>query len=59
MVGVVGASVGPLPLGIAFDLTGSYAETVLVLAVLPLICAVPVLFLRTPRGMTVRSGNGE
>ncbi len=58
MVGVVGASVGPLPLGIAFDLTGSYAETVLVLAELPLICAVPALFLRTPRCMTVRSGNG-
>ncbi len=58
MVGVIGASVGPLPLGIAFDLTGSYTETVLMLAMLPLICAVPVLFLRTPRGMTVRSGNG-
>ena len=52
MVGVIGASVGPLPLGIAFDLTGSYTETMLILAVPPMICAVPVLFLRTPRGMT-------
>ena len=52
MVGVVGASVGPLPLGIAFDLTGSYAETLLMLAVLPMICAAAVLFLRQPPGLS-------
>jgi MFS family permease len=51
MIGVVGASVGPLPLGIAFDLTGSYGATLLMLAGLPLIGAVLALFLRPPPGM--------
>lgn len=48
MIGVVGASLGPLPLGIAFDLFGRYTETLLILAVLPLLCAILALFLRAP-----------
>jgi MFS family permease len=48
-VNVVGASLGPLPLGFAFDRTGSYAGVLLALAVLPLLLAVAVQFIRAPR----------
>lgn len=51
MIAVVGASAGPLPLAIAFDLSGGYREATLMLAALPLICAILVLFLREPPGM--------
>ena len=47
-INVVGASLGPLPLGIAYDLQGSYATALLLLAILPLGCAVAVLFIREP-----------
>ena len=46
--GVVGASLGPLPLGLAFDLFGSYTEVLYLLAVLPVSCAFMLLFLRPP-----------
>jgi len=49
MVGVVGASIGPLPLGIAFDLVGDYGDTLLMLALIPIIVAVLTQFLREPR----------
>jgi MFS family permease len=49
MLGVIGASIGPIPLGIAFDMTGVYAPTLLALAIIPLICAVLTVFLRYPR----------
>ncbi len=48
-IGVVGASIGPLPLGIAFDLFGSYTGTLYLLAGLPVVCASMLLFLRPPR----------
>ncbi|HJM52104.1 MAG TPA: MFS transporter [Alphaproteobacteria bacterium] len=48
MIGVVGASVGPLPFGLAFDLSGSYIATLQILALVPLGCSVLALFLRTP-----------
>ena len=48
-IGVVGASVGPLPLGLAFDLFGSYTATLYVLAALPAVCAFMLLFLTPPR----------
>jgi MFS family permease len=47
-IGVVGASVGPLPLGFAFDYFGSYTGTLYLLAALPVVCAVLLLFLRAP-----------
>jgi MFS family permease len=47
-VGVVGASMGPLPLGLAFDLFGSYTGTLYLLAALPVVCAFMLLFLRPP-----------
>lgn len=48
MISVVGASLGPLPLGLGVDLLGGFDETLLALCVLPLICAVPALFVRAP-----------
>jgi hypothetical protein len=53
MISVVGTSLGPLPLGIAFDLLGSYTTTLRLLALLPLACATAALFLRTPAGIPV------
>ncbi|MBT7756132.1 MAG: MFS transporter [Rhodospirillaceae bacterium] len=52
MIGVIGASIGPLPLGIAFDLIGSYRETLILLAIYPAGCAIAALFLRTPSQLT-------
>jgi MFS family permease len=51
-IGVVGASLGPLPLGIAVDLTGSYAGTLQVRFLPPLAWALLALFfLRTPAAL--------
>jgi len=48
MIGVVGASLGPLPLGIGVDLLGGFDQTLVALSLLPLACAVPALFVRAP-----------
>ena len=48
MIGVVGASLGPLPLGIGVDLLGGFDQTLVALSLLPLLCAVPALFARAP-----------
>ncbi len=48
-IGVVGASIGPLPLGIAFDLFGTYTVALVALAFIPLLCAIAVLFMEPPR----------
>jgi MFS family permease len=52
MIGVAGASLGPLPVGLAFDLLGSATITLRLLAVLPLACAAAAAFLRTPARVT-------
>jgi MFS family permease len=53
MIGVVGASLGPLPVGLAFDLAGSPVLTLRLLAIFPLIgIAVAIVFLNTPKGVT-------
>ncbi|MDP6706843.1 MAG: MFS transporter [Alphaproteobacteria bacterium] len=49
MIGIVGASLGPLPLGLAIDLLGDYDLTLRLLAVIPAGCAVAALFLKAPR----------
>ncbi|MBT3333829.1 MAG: MFS transporter [Rhodospirillaceae bacterium] len=60
MIGVTGASIGPLPLAIAFDAVGSYQTTLLVLAIYPAICAIAALFLRTPPQLLLQqSGDGQ
>lgn len=48
MIGVVGASLGPLPLGIAFDLFGDYQFMLLTLAGLPVVAGVLTQFLKEP-----------
>ncbi len=47
-IGVVGAAIGPLPLGLAFDFFASYTGTLYLLAALPVGCAFMLLFLRPP-----------
>ena len=47
-INVVGASLGPLPLGIAYDLQGRYTTALLLLTALPIALAVAVLFIREP-----------
>ena len=49
MIGVVGASVGPIPLGIAFDLFGDYDVMLSTLALVPLVAAILVQFLKDPQ----------
>jgi MFS family permease len=46
---VVGASLGPLPLGAAFDLYGDYTGALITLAVLPVICSIAILLMRPPQ----------
>jgi len=53
MVAVVGASLGPLPVGLAFDYLGSPTLTLQLLAIYPVACALAaILFLRTPAGVS-------
>ncbi|MEM7249970.1 MAG: MFS transporter [Pseudomonadota bacterium] len=51
MVGIVGASLGPLPLAIAIDSLGGYDTMLRVLSILPLACAIAALSLREPKGL--------
>ncbi len=48
MIGVIGASLGPLPLGYAIDTYGSFGPMLMGLAVLPATMAVIALFMRAP-----------
>ena len=53
LIAVIGASVGPLPIGLAFDLTGDPTWALRLVALYPLIAAFVVLaYLRTPKGVT-------
>ena len=51
MVGVVGASIGALPLGIAFDRFGTYDGMLAALTLLPAACFVLAFFLRQPAAL--------
>ncbi len=52
MIGVVGASLGPLPVGLAFDLLGNATWTLRLLALYPLIAAlIAMALLRTDRSI--------
>ena len=53
MIGVIGASLGALPVGLAFTFIGSPDSTLHLLALLPLFCATLALFLRTPKGFGI------
>ena len=48
-IGIIGASVGPLPFGAAFDLFGSYTGALLVFALQPVLCAIAILLMPLPR----------
>jgi MFS family permease len=48
-IAVVGASIGPIPLGVAFDLFRSYQGALLLLSILPVLCALAVLLMPPPR----------
>jgi MFS family permease len=48
-IAVVGASLGPIPLGAAYDLFGSYQGALLLLSLLPVLCATAALFMQPPR----------
>ena len=53
MIGVVGASLGPLPVGWAFDAFGDATWTLRSLAVFPAVIAcVAILFLRAPKSVS-------
>jgi len=45
---VVGASIGPLPFGAAYDATGSYQVALLTLSLLPVLCAFAVIMMHPP-----------
>ena len=47
-VSVLGASVGPIPFGLAWDLYGSYTGALFAFALLPLLWAAAVWFIREP-----------
>ena len=49
MAAVIGASVGPIPLGLGYDHFGGYGDTLVALAAIPVMCAIAVVFMRTPR----------
>ena len=49
MAAVIGASVGPIPLGLGYDHFGGYGGTLVALAAIPVMCAIAVAFMRTPR----------
>ena len=49
MAAVIGASVGPIPLGLGYDHFGGYGGTLVALAAIPVMCAIAVVFMRTPR----------
>ena len=49
MAAVIGASIGPIPLGLGYDYLGGYGGTLVALAAIPAMCAVAVAFMRAPR----------
>ena len=49
MAAVIGASVGPIPLGLGYDHFGDYGGTLVALAAIPVMCAIAVVFMRAPR----------
>ena len=49
MIGVIGASIGPIPLGMAFDFMGDYTLTLVGLAILPALVGILTQFLKEPK----------
>ena len=54
MIGVIGASLGPLPVGFAIDYIGSSLETIRYLSIYPIIIAiVTIFFLKSPSSLSI------
>nr|MBA3276978.1 MFS transporter [Chloroflexia bacterium] len=53
-VGVIGAAIGPIPFGLAYDLSGGYTPAIAGLLILPVVAAIAVTQARPP----VRSAAG-
>ena len=54
MIGVIGASLGPLPIGFAIDYIGSSLETIRYLSIYPIIIAiVTIYFLKSPSSLSI------
>ena len=54
MIGVIGASLGPLPVGFAIDYIGSSLETIRYLSIYPIIIAiVTIFFLKSPFSLSI------
>ena len=49
MGGVIGASIGPIPLGLGYDHLGGYGGALVVLAGIPVVCAGAVALMHAPR----------
>ena len=47
------AALGPLPFGLLFDLTDSYATAILIFLAMPTACATAALLARPPQKQTV------
>ena len=54
---VVGAALGPLPFGMAYDWLGRYDEAVFWLSFLPAFCALVVFFTKPPPRDLIKKGN--
>ena len=56
MIGVIGASLGPLPVGFAIDYLGSSLITIRYLSVYPIImAAIIIMFLKSPSSLSINS----
>ena len=54
MIGVIGASLGPLPVGFAIDYIGSSLETIRYLSIYPIFIAiVTIFFLKSPSSLSI------
>lgn len=49
MGGVIGASTGPIPLGLGYDYLGGYGSVLVALAAIPVTCADAGIVMRAPR----------
>ncbi len=48
-LGIVGAALGPLPFGFAYDLTGDYRAAIGILLILPVVAAIVMWLAKPPR----------
>ena len=59
MIGVIGASLGPLPVGFAIDYIGNSLMTIRYLSLYPIIIAIiTILFLKTPSSLSINKKLG-